>query len=205
MSSDSSYFNSLGGTDPLELESAPLDEYDEDGFSVSSYFRRLLASDLVGIDRFGCTDPSEPENAPLDVYDEEESLRYFGLVLGGLGVIDRFEYYGRTNLNEYDEEFSVCKDIESHMKKIVVLDDGEVCSVCLQDINVGDENTRVLKCSHIFHHRCMSEWSKRKPNCPLCRHDVRTDRQPNLKRKRLLHEAQELKDETSSTHCQRKT
>ncbi|KAI3875092.1 hypothetical protein MKW98_019665 [Papaver atlanticum] len=118
---------------------------------------------------------------------------------------DPSELERAPNNIEVDKEFSVRQDIESHMKKIVVLDDGEVCSVCLQDINVGDENTRVLKCSHIFHHRCMSEWSKRKPNCPLCRHDVRTDRQPNLKRKRLLHEAQELKDETSSTHCQRKT
>ncbi|KAI3882390.1 hypothetical protein MKW92_040283 [Papaver armeniacum] len=183
MSRDSSYYGSLGarlvGIDPLELENAPLDEYDEEEFSVASYFRRLLASDFIGID------PSEPENAPLDEYD----LSSFSLVLG-LAGIDQFEV---TNLNEYDKELSVRQDIESHMKKIVVLDDDEVCSICLQDISAGDDDTRVLKCSHIFHHKCMSEWSKRKPNCPLCRHDVRQERQPNLKRKRLSHEAGELK------------
>ncbi|KAI3971145.1 hypothetical protein MKW92_002507 [Papaver armeniacum] len=81
------------------------------------------------------------------------------------------------------------KEIESHMKKIIVLDDAEVCSVCLQDIDVGDEHVQVLSCnSHIFHEMCMQEWSRRKPNCPLCRHDMREDRQRKLKRKRLSHD-----------------
>ncbi|KAI3865627.1 hypothetical protein MKX03_012330 [Papaver bracteatum] len=105
---------------------------------------------------------------------------------------DPFELERTPNIIQVDEEFSAHQDIERHMKKIVVLDDDEVCSVCLQDINVGDEDTSIT-CSHIFHDKCMSEWSKRKLNCPLCRHDVRQERQPNLKRKRLSHEAEELK------------
>ncbi|KAI3923366.1 hypothetical protein MKW98_026959 [Papaver atlanticum] len=96
-------------------------------------------------------------------------------------------------LEEHDREVNKQllleqEEIESHMKKIVVLDDAEVCSVCLQDIDVGDENVTVLNCnSHIFHKKCMQEWSRRKPNCPLCRHDMREERQPKLKRKRLPH------------------
>ncbi|KAI3923365.1 hypothetical protein MKW98_026958 [Papaver atlanticum] len=75
------------------------------------------------------------------------------------------------------------EEIESHMKKIVVLDDAEVCSVCLEDIDVGDEDTKVLSCnSHIFHEKC--EWSRRTPNCPLCRHDMRKEQKRKLKRKR---------------------
>ncbi|KAI3836052.1 hypothetical protein MKW92_041430 [Papaver armeniacum] len=111
------------------------------------------------------------------------------------------------NATEAYKESLEGKDIESHMKKIVVLDDDEVCAVCLEDMmNVGDDgSTVVLKCSHTFHHKCIMEWSTRKYNCPLCRHNMRIDRPPNLKRRRLSHDAQELKDETSRTHRQQKT
>ncbi|KAI3927731.1 hypothetical protein MKW92_009349 [Papaver armeniacum] len=81
-----------------------------------------------------------------------------------------------------DIELLKREDITRHMKKIIILDDGEVCSVCLQDmINVGDDAV-LLKCSHIFHKKCMLEWSKRKLNCPICRHDSRKE---SIKRKRL--------------------
>ncbi|MCL7046524.1 hypothetical protein MKW94_024338 [Papaver nudicaule] len=85
----------------------------------------------------------------------------------------------------FNEVLSERKDIESHMRKIIVLDDAEVCSVCLQDMSGGGEDVVALKCSHTFHEKCMSEWSKRKSNCPLCRHDMRKDQQPKLKRRRL--------------------
>ncbi|KAI3882235.1 hypothetical protein MKX03_009555 [Papaver bracteatum] len=100
-------------------------------------------------------------------------------------------------LEEHDREVNKQllleqEEIESHMKKIVVLDDAEVCSVCLQDIDVGDENVTVLNCiSHIFHKKCMQEWSRRKPNCPLCRHDMREEQQRKLKPKRLPHDDEE--------------
>ncbi|MCL7046525.1 hypothetical protein MKW94_024339 [Papaver nudicaule] len=93
------------------------------------------------------------------------------------------------------------EDIKRHMKKIIVLDDSEVCSVCLQDMNGGDDGAVVaLKCSHTFHEKCVLEWSKRMPNCPLCRHDMRKDQQQNLKRKRISHDDKEVMPlETSTT------
>ncbi|XP_026458655.1 E3 ubiquitin-protein ligase RNF8-like [Papaver somniferum] len=118
-----------------------------------------------------------------DHLDELVELDGFDLLQG----VDPFEAVRAIN----DKKLSERQDIERHMKNIVLL-----------DINVGDKNTKVLTCWHTFNHKCISEWSKRKPNCPLCRHDVRQERQPNLKRKRLSHEAEELKDETSSTHRQ---
>ncbi|KAI3927730.1 hypothetical protein MKW92_009348, partial [Papaver armeniacum] len=71
-----------------------------------------------------------------------------------------------TSDNVFNKELLGRKDIKRHMKKIILLDDGEVCSVCLQDMNVGGH--ALLKCSHIFHENCMSEWSKRK-------HDIRKE------------------------------
>ncbi|KAI3894351.1 hypothetical protein MKW92_026968 [Papaver armeniacum] len=93
---------------------------------------------------------------------------------------------------EINKELLEQEEIQSHLKKMVVLDDAEVCSVCLQDIHVGDENVTVLSCnSHIFHKTCMEEWSRRKPNCPVCRHDMREEGQLKLKRKRLPHDDDE--------------
>ncbi|KAI3882239.1 hypothetical protein MKX03_009559 [Papaver bracteatum] len=93
---------------------------------------------------------------------------------------------------QIDKELLEQKEIESHMKKIVVLDDAEVCSVCLEDIDVGDEDTKVLSCnSHIFHEKCVKEWSRQKPNCPLCRYDMREERKRKLKRKRLPYDDDE--------------
>ncbi|MCL7027289.1 hypothetical protein MKW94_029875 [Papaver nudicaule] len=95
-------------------------------------------------------------------------------------------------MEDEHKEFCEGEDIESHMEKIVVLDDAESCSVCLQDMDSGADDAVVLKCSHTFHKKCMLEWSRRKPNCPLCRHDMRKDRPQTLKRKRLTHDGEEL-------------
>ncbi|KAI3902860.1 hypothetical protein MKW92_028021 [Papaver armeniacum] len=73
---------------------------------------------------------------------------------------------------------------EEILKKVVVLDDGDVCSICLQDIDTAggggggdDGGARVLNCSHTFHSGCISRWKKRKTNCPLCRHDMHKEQE----------------------------
>ncbi|KAI3983738.1 hypothetical protein MKX01_001142 [Papaver californicum] len=71
--------------------------------------------------------------------------------------------------NVYPKKLSEGEDIKSHMEKVIVLDDEEVCSICLQDMNVGGDinDAVVLKCWHNSHEKCMLECSKRKPksNC----------------------------------------
>ncbi|KAI3882241.1 hypothetical protein MKX03_009561 [Papaver bracteatum] len=68
------------------------------------------------------------------------------------------------------------EDIDNylHTKKVVVLDDGDVCSICLQDLASGNDDgyARFLSCSHTFHPTCNRKWRNRKTNCPLCRHDM---------------------------------
>ncbi|KAI3898961.1 hypothetical protein MKW92_028022 [Papaver armeniacum] len=80
-------------------------------------------------------------------------------------------------------------DNRLNTKKVVVLDDGDVCSICLQDIDTAasdddDGAARVLGCSHTFHSRCISEWRKRKTNCPLCRHDMEKEQEQRCTVKR---------------------
>ena len=42
------------------------------------------------------------------------------------------------------------------------------CSICLEDM----EDTTIeskLECGHIFHKECISKWTVKNNNCPLCR------------------------------------
>ncbi|PIA64475.1 hypothetical protein AQUCO_00100154v1 [Aquilegia coerulea] len=55
--------------------------------------------------------------------------------------------------------------------KVFVLDSGEVCTICLDDMEEGDE-ARTIECKHTFHTNCISEWVKQKATCPLCRFDM---------------------------------
>ena len=32
-----------------------------------------------------------------------------------------------------------------------------------------------LECNHVFHHKCLDEWVKYKPECPTCRNEIQTE------------------------------
>ena len=50
------------------------------------------------------------------------------------------------------------------------------CSICIEPF-VEKENITVLRCHHVFHVGCVSEWINRKNDqsilCPVCKHDLR--------------------------------
>lgn len=47
-----------------------------------------------------------------------------------------------------------------------------VCSVCLQDIQIGETVRSLPFCQHMFHLRCIDSWLVRNGSCPLCRRDI---------------------------------
>ena len=46
------------------------------------------------------------------------------------------------------------------------------CSICLSEID-DKIHISITKCSHLFHNKCISEWSIHKTDCPICRTDMR--------------------------------
>ena len=82
----------------------------------------------------------------------------------------------QTSLNEsnsiqrteepIDFSFQIYK--ESKVEKVEEIETKKDCSICLIDFEENDQVTKT-NCNHIFHHSCITEWSRYKKDCPICR------------------------------------
>lgn len=52
-----------------------------------------------------------------------------------------------------------------------------VCVICTNEYVAGESLT-ILPCIHWFHRRCIALWLQKKPECPICKHDVNNNSVP---------------------------
>ncbi|XP_059630002.1 E3 ubiquitin-protein ligase RDUF1-like [Cornus florida] len=145
-----------------------------------SHFSSSLTIELVNEERIG------NDNGGLaEIDDEEEEV-----VDEGIGnELDDFldsevEEWLRMNMEDYDEYLVRSGNSGASKSAIDGLEkekfgcgfDGDEttatnCVVCLDDISVGNEFTRLL-CSHGFHYQCIIQWLEESNNCPICRYEI---------------------------------
>lgn len=49
----------------------------------------------------------------------------------------------------------------------------DICAICQEDIDAGQEARRITHCNHYFHRDCIDTWFRGNVHCPTCRHDIR--------------------------------
>ena len=49
----------------------------------------------------------------------------------------------------------------------------KVCPICLEEFQEEDE-VAVLECGHIFRPECIEKWGVKKPQCPMCKKEIKT-------------------------------
>ncbi|GMH04640.1 hypothetical protein Nepgr_006480 [Nepenthes gracilis] len=50
-----------------------------------------------------------------------------------------------------------------------ISEDGYSCSICLQDLEVGETGRCLPQCRHLFHRLCVVQWLTDHNSCPVCR------------------------------------
>lgn len=53
--------------------------------------------------------------------------------------------------------------------KYVQMPDGAECAICLDPLV---HSVEFAPCTHAFHKKCIRDWKKRKPVCPMCEHPL---------------------------------
>jgi hypothetical protein len=85
-------------------------------------------------------------------------------------IVDPFESVLNQSFNEqpsvekiYDE-----MNIDSLKYNSIKIEKGKDCCICLDDFT-DDDDVSFSKCNHLFHTKCIKEWSTYKTTCPVCR------------------------------------
>ena len=66
---------------------------------------------------------------------------------------------------------NILKSVKSNLRKIKYKDKNNKeskCAICIEDFKNG-QNIYFLKCTHIFHVRCLNKEIRRRLKCPICR------------------------------------
>jgi hypothetical protein len=77
------------------------------------------------------------------------------------------EFLTKNDNVEIRKDFEMYKNIDEEIKQQY-----KSCTICTDEFE-DDSKIQLLNCQHIYHHNCLTEWVKRKPDCPICRNPVK--------------------------------
>ena len=53
--------------------------------------------------------------------------------------------------------------------RLRALSKDERCSICLEAYALNESISDLKPCRHLFHHKCIARWLRKKNSCPMCR------------------------------------
>ena len=63
-------------------------------------------------------------------------------------------------------------------KKELGLNDGNTCTICIEEFKENKSKVSVTPCKHVFHYKCLSNWLRKNvknPKCPNCNYNLIQD------------------------------
>jgi len=79
--------------------------------------------------------------------------------------------------------------------------EGHKCTICLESNLEGENNNKYeLECGHIFHIKCIKEWTYYMNSCPICRKEIKIKKKEVNEEKEInkvneVNEVNEVNDE----------
>ncbi|RVW90435.1 NEP1-interacting protein-like 2 [Vitis vinifera] len=135
--------------------------------SLSIFFSHRLIVQSFGPDRFH-RGASPWENCRGIVHTSSVNYLPMAVSIGNLSYDDMYDVYGEVASRGLSGDS--LKKLPCH----VILDEikaaqSNCCTICLQDIEVGEIARSLPWCHHTFHLACVDKWLIRHGTCPVCR------------------------------------
>ena len=110
---------------------------------------------------------------PIDSLDVFGRSAYRVAEVRKLPVLDIFQQFRARDSIRQRSVLAICRRLCPGKKRAVthsmfedaVVDDGEICTICLTPF---ENNACKTKCGHFYHRECISKWWQRSEKCPVC-------------------------------------
>ncbi len=79
-------------------------------------------------------------------------------------MIELGEKIGKVSKGLSKEDIEKLNHVKIHRKD-------ESCPICCTEFSMGELGIQ-LRCKHIYHDECITEWFKDENNCPICKQPV---------------------------------